>query len=108
MQAITFCYAVLAVSIIYCVWLGYLRAELRRRRLNCVQHYRRAFLLCRMATRVPRLGSSTPDAAKKRPSESNPQRDTARWRKDPDHTGAKPSGTPKRNSGSGWFLAERR
>jgi hypothetical protein len=103
MQMLTFCYGVLAVSIIGCVWLAYERSEMRRRRRNCAQHLRRAFFLCRVATEIPRLGSSAPSAAKKRPVESTPQTDMDRWRKHSNHSEERPRGAAKRNSGSGWF-----
>jgi hypothetical protein len=47
MPMLVFCYSVMAISSLYCIWLVHERAELRRR--NRALHDRVTFLLCTMA-----------------------------------------------------------
>jgi hypothetical protein len=53
MQTLAFYYPVLAISTVYCIWLAYRRAQLRRER---VLRDRVTFMLWAMANQVPQGG----------------------------------------------------
>ena len=87
---LVFYYPVLAISIIYCIWLAYERADLRRR--NRVLRERVTFMLCMAAKQLTRrpplaqagLGRGSP-SARQRATEATTKGQKARWKEHARH-----------------------
>jgi hypothetical protein len=96
MQLLAFCYPVLAISTIYCIWLAYRRARLRRER---VLRDRVTFMLWTVGNQIPQSGlpsagpapvevldGGAPAAAARGGWKGTSQANKGRWRKHSNHS----------------------
>jgi hypothetical protein len=115
MHMLAFCYPVVAISIIYCVWRAYRRVELRRR--ERVLRDRVTFLLWTMAQRIPPgvpameggIEPSTPAAANRTEAKGTHQSEKGSWQTHSMHsTGSKASTPSSEGSAREWTAARRK
>lgn len=92
MPMLAFCYPVLAISLISCLWLAYRRAEVRRR--ERALRDRVTFLLWTMARLEASPGRGTPMAAHHRKPDETRHTDNGGWEEHSRHGALGQAGAP--------------